>query len=83
MGAPVIVRVSEFGVDLRGSVLKTRYYYTFQLPIAPSTLSNSKHPDKLLLRSRIVEMRQQNMSLRDIAKILGISPRRVSQILSI
>lgn len=74
---------SFYSVDLRGSVLKTRYYYTFQLPIAPSTLSNSKHPDKLLLRSRIVEMRQQNMSLRDIAKILGISPRRVSQILSI
>ena len=53
----------------------------FDVPVPPSTESDSKHPDKAELRRRIFEMRAQGMSYREIGAALGIHWTRVGQIL--
>jgi hypothetical protein len=60
--------------------LFTRHVHPFEIPIPPSTLSEQLNADKALLRKRVLELRQQGMSYRQIGAVLGLHWTRVGQI---
>ena len=67
-------------MDLRDTVTLTRHILRFCIPLTASTESNLRNPDKEQLRADIVYMREQGMSYRQIAEVLGMHWTRVGQI---
>lgn len=67
--------------SLEGNPSKTRHLVVFSLPVPKSTLSKRLHPDKAMLRQRVIELRSEGKTLHEIADILCISSSRVDQIL--
>ena len=75
------IGLGKGSVNLRDTVPLTRQICQFDVPVTPSTSSNSLHQDKHQLRATILAMREQGMSYRQIGKALGIHWTRVGQIL--
>lgn len=58
----------------------TRHKLDLAIPIPQSTQSNHLHPDKVQLRSNVLDMRANGMSYREIADVVGLHWTRVQQI---
>ena len=65
----------------RGYIPKTRHKVVFEIPLPQSTVSDCLHTDKNALRDRIVALRAEGLSYREIAKEIGLHWTRVGQIL--
>jgi hypothetical protein len=50
----------------------TRHKLDLAIPVSLSTESDHNHPDKKQLRSNILELREQGMSYREIARTVGL-----------
>ena len=59
----------------------TRHKLDLASPVAQSTQSNQLHPDKEQLRSTILKLREQGVSYREIAQVVGLHWTRVEQLL--
>jgi len=64
----------------RDTVPLTRHILRFDIPLTSSTESNLRNPDKDQLLADILYMREQGMSYRQIAEVLGMHWTRVGQI---
>jgi hypothetical protein len=67
-------------VDLRGTVPLTRHIHAFDIPLSSSTESDLRNPDKDHLRTKILTMRTDGISYRQIAREVGLHWTRVQQI---
>ena len=67
-------------MDLRGEFASTRHEHAFDVPVSPSTVSDNRNSDKSALRQRILEMRAQGRSYREIGYEVGLHHTRVWQI---
>ena len=56
----------------RGQVPLTRHFCVFEIPVAQSTESDLRNPDKALLRTELLAMRGQALSYRKIGTAPGI-----------
>jgi hypothetical protein len=61
--------------------LKTRHIREFVVPAPLSAPSNTLYPDKAALRAKILELRAEGWSYREIAREVGLHWTRVGQIL--
>jgi hypothetical protein len=52
----------------------------FEIPLLHSTITKLSFSDKALLRTLVLEMREQKMSYREIGNALGLHWTRVHQI---
>jgi hypothetical protein len=52
----------------------------FNLPVPPSTSTDDRHPDKAILRDKIMMLRDRGMSYREIGERLGLHWTHVGQI---
>ena len=74
-----MVKTSEI-YGWRDSLSNTRHKLEFCIEIPDSTISNKRNPDKVALREKIFRRRDEGRSFCEIAKEVGLSWRRVQQI---
>ncbi|MDZ4765131.1 MAG: helix-turn-helix domain-containing protein [Chloroflexota bacterium] len=65
---------------MRDSVSNTRHLHLLDLPVASSTSTDDRHPNKAVLRDQIMLLRDRGMSYREIGELLGLHWTRVGQI---
>ena len=67
-------------VDLRGYVPFPRLQQPFEVAYSADFLAKERNPNKELLRATILELREQRMSYREIAQVVGLHWTRIQQI---